>query len=281
MVYQDKGIKRNTIDKYYTKPAIVHSCINYIKVNIDIQNSDTIIEPSAGDGAFIQNIKTLSKNCIFYDLEPEHSEIIQQDFLHYNHPINDSEVHVIGNPPFGRQSSTAIKFIKKACTFSNSISFILPRSFKKESMKKHFHLNFHLIFEWDIPDNSFTVEGKIHDVPCVFQIWVRKKEPRPQNVKLTPINYIFVKKDACPDIAFRRVGVYAGKIDTNIENKSSQSHYFIKFTNFNSELYDRLSNIRFDCSSNTVGPRSISKQELISLYNLNVNPPNHEHNNIL
>jgi hypothetical protein len=44
-------------------------------------------------------------------------------------------IHIIGNPPFGRQSSTAIKFIKKSCLFCNSLSFILPKSFKKDSLK--------------------------------------------------------------------------------------------------------------------------------------------------
>ena len=50
--------------------------------------------------------------------------------------LNSRKIHVIGNPPFGRQSSLAIKFIKKSCSFSDTISFILPKSFKKDSMKK-------------------------------------------------------------------------------------------------------------------------------------------------
>lgn len=264
---QDKGKHRNVIDKYYTKSSVVLSCIDHIKSHVNIQPDDIIIEPSAGNGAFIEDIKSLSSNSRFYDLEPEHEEITKQDFLEYNHETNDSNVHVIGNPPFGRQSSTAGKFIKKSCSFAKSISFILPKSFKKDSMKKHFHLNFHLAFEWDIPDNSFTVEGEDHDVPCVFQIWLRQNEQRAQNVKLTPTNYTFVKKEDNPDISFRRVGVYAGNIDTVIDNKSPQSHYFIKFTNFNTELYEQLKNIKFDCSSHTVGPKSISKQELIVVYN--------------
>ena len=267
MTIQDTGKKRNTIDKYYTKPSVVLSCINLIKNNINIQPNDIIIEPSAGNGCFIEGIKQLSSNCRFYDLKPEHDEITKQDFLKYNHKQSDEIVHVIGNPPFGRQSSTAIKFIKKCCSFSNSVSFILPRSFKKESMKKHFHLNFHLVFEWDILPNSFTVEGCDHNVPCVFQIWLRRNEQRAQNVKLLPTKYVFVKKEDNPDISFRRVGVYAGNIDTVIDNKSSESHYFIKFDTFSIELYEQLKNIVFDCSSHTVGPKSISKQELIVKFN--------------
>lgn len=138
------------------------------------------------------------------------------------------KVHVIGNPPFGRQSSVAIKFIKKACSFAYSVSFILPRIFKKQSMKSKFNLCFHLEKEIDIPDNSFLVNGLEFNVPCVFQIWIKKKTPRALIEKIKPINFKFVKKDEQPTISFRRVGVNAGTISYDIDNKSVQSHYFIK-----------------------------------------------------
>ena len=72
----------------------------------------------------------------------------------------------------------AIKFIKNAAEYSDSISFILPKSFKKESLKKHFPLKYHLIYEYDLPKDSFLVDNKKHDVPCVFQIWERKDYDR-------------------------------------------------------------------------------------------------------
>jgi len=149
---QKTGLKRNTIDKYYTKENIVIECINNIKKYINFTSDDLIIEPSAGNGAFINSIKTLTSNYKFDDLEPEHDEIIKLVYLELNIlELNaNNPIHIIGNPPFGRQSSMAIKFIKKSCEYCNSISFILPKSFKKESMKKHFPNNFHLIFEIDI-----------------------------------------------------------------------------------------------------------------------------------
>ena len=65
------------------------------------------------------------------------------------------------------------------------------------------------------------------------------------------------------------MGVYAGKIDTKIEDKSIQSHYFIKFENdiFTEELLKKLNNIEYSCKNNTAGPKSISKQELIKEFN--------------
>ena len=126
------GLNRNIIDKYYTKDTTVNFCINLIKQYIQIEQNDLIIEPSAGNGSFILGIKTLSSNFLFYDLEPEHHEIIQKDYLSSENEFKSNKIHIIGNPPFGRQSSLAIKFIKKSCLFCDTISFILPKSFKKD-----------------------------------------------------------------------------------------------------------------------------------------------------
>uniref|UniRef100_A0A6C0HVM9 Ribosomal RNA adenine methylase transferase N-terminal domain-containing protein n=1 Tax=viral metagenome TaxID=1070528 RepID=A0A6C0HVM9_9ZZZZ len=262
---QKIGLNRNTIDKYYTKSEVVNNCIDIIKNKININKNDIIIEPSAGNGAF-NKIKELSNNCYFYDIEPENTDIIKQDFLtldiNINININNNNIHIIGNPPFGRQSSIAIKFIKKCCSFASTISFILPRSFKKDSMKKHFLKNYHLITEVDI-NNAFLVNNIEYDVPCVFQIWEYRDEERIEPTKLEPINFKFVEKEDKPDISFRRIGVNAGTISKDINNKSVQSHYFIKFTNNN---IDKLKDIKFE-NNNTVGPKSISKQELIKEFN--------------
>ena len=267
---QTKGLNRNTIDKYYTKDIVVELCLNLVKKYIEINTDDLIVEPSAGNGSFITGIKSLTSNFRFYDLEPDNTEIIKQDYLLYDYGIIKnafSKIHIIGNPPFGRQSSFAIKFIKKSCEFCDSVSFILPKSFKKDSLKKTFPLNFHLIFEIDLPDKSFLVDGVEHNVETVFQIWEKKDVLRTIIKNEEPLNFVFIKKNENPDISFRRVGVNAGIIDVNIDNKSIQSHYFIKFTNKSvNDNIDLLKVIQFN-HNNTVGPRSISKQELIKEFN--------------
>jgi predicted RNA methylase len=263
---QSKGLKRNTIDKYYTKKCVVDDCIGYIKEHIDINEDDLIIEPSAGNGSFIEGIKSLSKNYRFFDIEPENDEIIKQNFLEY--VWESRKTHVIGNPPFGRQSSTAIQFIKNACSFASSISFILPKSFKKDRMKKSFPLNFHLVYEIDLPENSFLVDGVEHNVETIFQIWEKRDWKRAIVESAEPENFVFVGKMDNPEISFRRVGVKAGAISASILDKSIESHYFIKFTNGKSvkDNIDLLRNIEFH-HNNTVGPKSISKPELIVEFN--------------
>jgi hypothetical protein len=268
---QTKGLNRNTIDKYYTKDTVAELCVNLVKKYIQINPDELIIEPSAGNGSFITCIKSLTNHFRFYDLEPENDEITKQDYLLYDHDnIKETfrKIHIIGNPPFGRQSSLAIQFIKKSCEFCHSVSFILPKSFKKDSLKKKFPLKFHLIFEIDLPEKSFLVDGVEHNVETVFQIWEKKPTNRTVNEKIEPVHFMFVEKTENPDISFRRVGVNAGTIDTRIDEKSIQSHYFIKFTNGKSiaDNMNQLSTITYDFN-NTVGPKSISKQELIFKFN--------------
>lgn len=269
----------NLLDKYYTSDNIAKKCIEYIKDNIKISNNDLCIEPSAGNGVFIKYIKDIFNNYIFYDIQPDNNNIIRKDFLKLNTnkilelKKNYNKIHIIGNPPFGIKSSLAIKFIKKSSEFSDTISFILPKSFKKNSLKKQIPLNFHLKFQYNIPNNSFIYNNNIYNVPSVFQIWIKKDYNRKISKILLPYKYKFVNKNEKPDISFRRIGVNAGKIETYIKDKSIQSHYFIKF---NKELTvkqlkylikNKLSNIKYKNKNNTTGPFSISKQELIKEFN--------------
>ncbi len=282
---QNKGLKRNTIDKFYTKNNIVELCLNIFKQHIKLDINELIIEPSAGDGSFSNKIKKLTENYIFLDIEPINdilnndilnndilnNDILKQDYLKFDYNQIEKKydkIHIIGNPPFGRQSNMAIKFIKKSCEFCDSISFILPKSFKKDSMKNSIPLNFHNIFEIDLPEKSFTLNDVEYDVPCIFQIWIKKTNNRIIMSKLIENNFEFVKQNEDPHISFRRVGVNAGKIDIITNEKSIQSHYFIKFKNNKSvdENINLLSNVKFD-HNNTVGPKSISKQELIAEFN--------------
>ena len=274
---QTTGLKRLTstnLEKYYTCPDVAQHCMELLATHLLLQSDDLCIEPSAGNGAFIPYIHNMFDYSLFYDISPEHPEIVEQDYLTLDEKRFQGyppRKHVVGNPPFGRQSSEAIKFIKKSAKFAHSISFILPRSFKKESMKKHFPLEYHLIYEEDMPCNAFLINGEQYDVPCVFQIWEKKDSMREAPVKLEPLGYGFVKREEAHDIAFRRVGFYAGKIirvGEGTEALSPQSHHFIKFDKPISDTHLKaLQDIIFKEKSDTVGAKSISKQELIREFN--------------
>lgn len=268
MSNQTTGLRRSGDDTFFTKKEIAVQCVEFTKKFIDYKPTDVIVEPSAGNGAFIEPIKNLNTIHIFFDIKPLHSDIMEVDYLTLDIEKDEEKIyHVIGNPPFGRQSSLAIQFLKRSAIYASSISMILPKSFRKYSMQKYIDSYFHLEGEMELPKNSFLIDGYMeHDVPSVFQVWVKKSYPRKIEEKLEPIGYKFVKKEEEPDISFRRVGVNAGTIDENI-NKSEQSHYFIRFDDRDKveQNIEVFRNAKFLSSDDTVGPKSISKQEIIKL----------------
>ena len=254
------------LDKYYTNISAVKYCMKLFNRHIKVKKNDLIIEPSAGNGAFIKEIEKIKANHIYYDIKPEDKRIIRKDFLKLTKIAKKGKIHVVGNPPFGYKSSLAIKFIKKAAKIAETIAFILPKSFKKNSNQKAFPLNFHLILQKDLPKDSFIWNNESYDVPCVFQIW-KKKEYDRKVIKKPYINdFKFVKKDMHPDIAIRRVGSKAGSISFESETKNSSSFYFIKIiAKDKSEVIKKLQNITYKFN-NTVGAKSISKYELLIAY---------------
>ena len=78
---QTTGLKRNTIDKYYTSDSAVKQCMSKIREHVSINPSDLCIEPCAGRGAFIPSIKTMFNNYQFYDIDPSHSEVKKQNYF--------------------------------------------------------------------------------------------------------------------------------------------------------------------------------------------------------
>lgn len=260
--------QKHALDKFYTKPEIAA----YFIQKSGLSSFTTVIEPSAGGGAFSSQIP----NCIAFDLKPEADGIMQQDWLQYNHPDKPNEkVLIIGNPPFGNKNSLALKFINHAAKFADRIAFILPISFKKESLKEQINPNLHLVYEEDVPRNSFTLNGNDYGVKCVFQIWDRKAEVRKRMTReeLNSNNlFAYVKRTDAPDAVIQRVGARAGKVTVDFEHRSSHSNHFIRFHHCSdreriSEIVELLNSIDYPSKDFTVGPRSLSKRELNSAIN--------------
>ena len=261
-----------SLDKFYTNRDIVNLCYDVIKTHIDIDKNDLIIEPSAGNGSFINIIKKLSNNYKFYDIKPENKEIVKKNFLDLHYDDSNNNCHIIGNPPFGNKSSKAIAFIKHATYIlkAKSISFILPISFKKLSLQKSFPLNYHLIYQINIPINSFTYFGITKNIKTVFQIWIHKDKLRKITQKLIPSYwYSFTKKENST-ISIRRVGSKIGYVKITEDSDNINTHWFIKInSSLNNKILNlliKLNNINFN-KDNNVGALSISKQDIIKKYN--------------
>ena len=275
------GFTRLNIELFYTRSEVAKFCYDKFKEVLGNNlkfDTDLVIEPSAGTGEFADLIMNDFDNVNCYDIHPKRDYIVKQDFTlldfsSINEKLENNEItniHYIGNPPFGRQSSLLKIFIKLCCSNAKTISFILPKSFKKYSMYKAFQENYHCIYSYDLDENSFYLpNGSAHNVPTIFQIWEHKPIARTKPVLMNPCGFKFVGLECNPDFSFRRVGIYAGTLDTDVI-KSIQSHYFIKLDdnmkNKKNILFQQLKNITFD-TNNTVGPKSISKPEVIEKYN--------------
>lgn len=164
---KNKIIRKSINDKFYTKKEVSSKCIEFINSFV---KCNIFIEPSAGDGSFSNSLP----NCVAFDIDPENSSIIKKDFFDVNVDSYGDNICIVGNPPFGERNKLTKAFIEK-CTSSNNVSwicFILPEVFKKFTNQKVFPKNWSLIFQNDLPKNSFILGGRTsYHVPCVFQIW--------------------------------------------------------------------------------------------------------------
>lgn len=247
------------LDKFYTKPHIVSECISKFEewTSSKIENYDFILEPSAGSGFFLDQLPNHTQAI---DIFPEDKRIVQGDFLE---TFFFEPGLVIGNPPFGKNSSLAVKFFNHAAGFADLIAFILPRTFEKTSIQDRLDLNFHLIGQLEIGPDAFLSDGTDYDVPCVFQVWERRSIKRNKTQKLFCDDFDFSTCDNA-DFSFQRVGVNAGRIKDSL-NVSKSSHYFIKGNN--KGVRDIFEKLEFsDEKLRTAGNPSISKSEIIEKY---------------
>lgn len=243
--------KKHGLDQFYTKEEVSL----YLISKIDLSKFNTIVEPSAGSGAFSKFLP----NCFAYDIEPAGPEITKADFLTIETNFLNP-VLTIGNPPFGDNNSLALKFIKKASTFSDVIAFILPLSFKKRSLYDKIPLNFWKVYTEDLPINSFIYKEQEVNIPCAFFIFEKKVNFRTKEIKLKPKKFIFSNKKN-GNISIRRVGINAGRAFAST-NTSKESHYFIKYNGDVNYFIKKVNELEWN-DNNTVGPKSISKNELI------------------
>ena len=152
-------------DKYYTPQHIVDKCVNKVK-EIVADSVTEILEPSAGNGAFIESLNNnFNCNKYYFDLIPEHDKIKQQDFLELDLEYKQGRV-IVGNPPFGNRSTLIVKFFKKAVQLGDYIAFILPIS-QLNNVKQLYE--FDLIHSEDLGKQSYSGV----DLHCCFNIYKR------------------------------------------------------------------------------------------------------------
>jgi len=271
-----KEVREKGLDKFYTIPVIAEKCLDVIGAKYPWDAWDLVVEPSAGNGSFLSRIPTSKK--IGLDIDPEHDDIIKKDFFEYNPDVKGRRVLVLGNPPFGRVSSLAVKFFNHAAEWSSVIAFIIPKTFRRVSVQNRLHRKFHIIHDDDIPSDPCSFNPPMQ-VKCCFQVWERRTEDR-ELVKLStkhkdwdflpngPLNTRGLPTP--PEGADFVMLAYGGKcgriVQTNLDTLSPKSWHWIKAKISVPLLIERFNSLDYSVSNNTARQNSIGRGELVRLY---------------
>jgi hypothetical protein len=186
---------------------------------------------------------------------------VHADFLEWQ-PEMKFDV-IVGNPPYGKNASLAVKFLNKAVELTDHISYVLPRSFRKPSILNRVNRNLHLILDEDTPDETFG--GTI--ITC-YQKWeVQENERELIKTQTTHPDFRFVKKGE-GNLFVGRAGAVSGRVLTEGYSHYSTSHFYLWVDD--EDVRERLISLSPEFfaagRSSVVGIPNLSKNELISIY---------------
>jgi hypothetical protein len=270
------AVREAGLDQFYTIPAIAERCIQNVGNRYRWLDWGLVIEPSAGNGSFLLQIPTEKR--IGMDLSPQHPDIIRHDFFQYTPPQTEEPILVIGNPPFGRNCSLAIRFFQHASQWSNVIAFIVPRTFRRISIHNKLNRSYHLIWDEDIPSEPCSFDPPMA-AKCCFQIWERRFHVRPYIIlPTTHPDWEFMglgpndeQGQPTPprgaDFAIRAYGGACGEIvETGLEHLHPKSWHWIAARIDRTVLRNRFQSLDYTVSQDTARQNSIGKGELVRLY---------------
>jgi len=268
-------VRSQGLDKFYTNPPIVDKCIEDILKYYKWDDFDYVIEPSAGSGNFYKKIEHTNK--IGLDIRPEDEDVIKKDYFKFIPDKKYKKILILGNPPFGKNSSLALQFFNYSAKFADVLAFIIPKTFRKISIQNKLNREFHLINDEDIPNKPCSFTPKMN-VKCCFQIWQKKKELR-ELIKLPTVHkdWEFIRfgpndKDGQPtpptdvDFALRAYGGKCGVIEKNIKKLRPKSWHWIKSNIDIDDLITNFKKLDYSNSENSARQNSIGKGELVQLY---------------
>lgn len=249
-------------DAYFTNSLYAENCIQKVLALLGQDDFSDIVEPSAGSGSFFNILPSYftKRNIIGYDLEPKADNIVRSDF--FNVTLKKDAL-VIGNPPFGFAASLAVKFFNHAANYAKGIAFIVPRTFQKKSTHSKLNKKFHLVHEEVCPENIFMIPGNLaYNVPCVFQIWLKKEEDRKTDKIHADNKFFDFTTFENADFFIRRVGGRAGEIvEREAYTESTTFACKAKLEVAIAAVRQCLPKFRI-IRDQTAGVRSISKSEI-------------------
>ena len=156
------------LDQYFTKPEVVRRCLAELG---SLSRFDLVIEPSAGNGVFLDAIKHPNK--VGIDIDPQHPDVIQADWFKYEVDEGCGSALVIGNPPYGQYHKLSSAFIRRAMLFHNihTVAFILPNVYRKHTRQRIIPQYWRIASITDLGRDCFTLDGMDYHVPTSFFVF--------------------------------------------------------------------------------------------------------------
>ena len=108
------------LDQFYTDRSLADRLAGVVLARLADRGvapaSLPFLEPSAGEGAFVDALLTQAPQARVAgcDLDPKHPLAVRQDFFERPASPLDERWVVLGNPPFGKNATLAVRFFNHA-----------------------------------------------------------------------------------------------------------------------------------------------------------------------
>lgn len=194
---------------------------------------------------------------------------VTSDDMVFNGKQYDKDIIFVGNPPFGVQGNLSIAFVNHCLELGRAVWFILPPTFRKESyLSKIPHGMIGRVVLPESCDYSLP-DGEMRKVPSAFISfnYVESKPATPSINELADTVPFVTCKQEDAQFSIRRVGGTAGTASTRTD-VSTQSNYMCRVKDDSDisadDIIAIINSTTFPERDWSVGPRSISKRELLT-----------------
>ena len=163
-------------DAYFTQKSDVEWCIAKLEDIYGLKGK-TALEPAAGGGAFVFASPQLkwTTNELFPEFSGGFVSDHNIDFAKGARGSLGKYDFVIGNPPYGKASNLARRFLLNALEHTNVVAMVLPKALRRHTMwDRYFPDDCKVVCEEDLPSQTFELpDGSTKAVGTFFLILER------------------------------------------------------------------------------------------------------------
>ena len=164
-------------DAYFTKPSDVEWCYKKLEALYGDLTGKTALEPACGSGVFVKAAPQMvwTTNELFPEFSQGMTHDFGLDFAKGDRSAFGTYDFVIGNPPYGKASTLARKFLLNALEHSSVVAMVLPKALRRHTAwDKYFPDDCKVVCEEDIPTQSFDLpDGSTKTVGTFFLVLER------------------------------------------------------------------------------------------------------------